>query len=228
MENGFSLVVDSREPPTIHRLFEKEYPTNYQKKELPIGDIFIPERGLLFERKEYSDLVSSVFQKHLEKQQMELENTGLHTFIVVVGTIEDYQMGRRFGRKGSISWTQEHHWGLILSSMRKYPHTHWLFPKNNNQFLTLIKKAILKYDGDITKSIDMTELMTLSKLDANDKESIQARCLSGVPDIGPTLARKILKQAGPLRHLIAMDITELEKIDGVGPHRAKNIFDAFI
>lgn len=48
--------------------------------------------------------------------------------------------------------------------------------------------------------------------------------ISRLPDVGPALAKGLLKHFGTLSRLFAAKVTDLKKVEGIGPKRAEKIF----
>jgi ERCC4-type nuclease len=45
-----------------------------------------------------------------------------------------------------------------------------------------------------------------------------------LPDVGPSLAEGLLKHFGSLSRLFAAEVSDLRKVEGIGPKRAEKIF----
>ena len=179
-------------------------------KTLPVGDIAIVECGLLFERKSYADLVASVQQRHLEKQLMELENSGQTVFVLVVGNSIPTEH----------NWGMKKHYGLLASKNIHYPRVHWVMCRDEAEMVVFIERCIVKAQEMKKKGIDGTELMQLEKLrGAESVEDINALMLSAIPGLGVAKARSILKQIGFL-NIRLMQAEELAELDGVGMETA--------
>lgn len=233
-KSDFLVQIDSREPGSIQSLFK-----NKVVRELPVGDIALMDVGIVIERKEYADFVSSVFSKHLEKQLAELSMLpeGMTPLLVIVGSLKRYNFSLFHSRKNGAAyasgsrqpnWTAKHHIGFLASKLKMFPRVHILQVSNNTQLKLLVMKLHEKFVENKAFSIDSTELMRAPKLEANDRESIRARMLLGIPGIGPETARRLIKQVGGLRPLMAMSKEELEALEGIGPATAQSIIDAFL
>ena len=48
--------------------------------------------------------------------------------------------------------------------------------------------------------------------------------IANLPDVGPSLAKGLLKHFGSLSRLFAAKVTDLKKVEGIGPKRAEKIF----
>lgn len=218
-----SIVVDTRECEKTHKLFSDM--DGYRKTELPVGDIYIPEHGILVERKTYSDLVGSVYNGRFQKQIHQMSRMEMSCFIMVIGTLRDYQLERFKSKQPKDRWSLEHHYGILASNMRQYPNVHWIFCDNNNQSKLVIQKLIKKFEDKTPQTIYDTDLMRVAQLKITDKKDVCVRMLTGLPGIGVTTARKIIKHAGTLEKLVAMSAKELEDIEDIGEKKAKSIYD---
>mgnify|MGYP001325751419 CR=1 FL=1 len=222
------MIVDTREPDVIHNLMKKL--PDYEAKELPTGDLFEPKMGLLFERKEYSDLVDSVYSKHLNKQLLEMNSTPYTCFMVVVGSLKDYQTAK-WARPSSVPrrpsgrpWDTGNHYGLVMSKVREFPKIHWLWCENNHQLLTLVEKALLKFADTKKTTVYDTELMQVEKLAVSDPRDIQVRMLTAIPDVGIATATAIIERVGNVRNVLGMSVEELQDIQDIGELTAKKIY----
>ena len=179
-------------------------------KTLPVGDCAIPELGLLFERKTYADLVSSIFSRHLEKQLQELENSGQTCFVLVVGNSIPTEH----------NWDMKKHYGLLASKNIHYPRVHWVMCRDESEMVVFIERCMVKAQEVKKKGIDWTELMQLEKLrGAESVDDINVLMLSAIPGLGVVKARSILKQIGFL-NIRLMSVGELAELDGVGMETA--------
>lgn len=223
-----NVVIDTREPPTIHKLFKDEGISRH----LEVGDIFLPDCNVLVERKEYADLVASVYSGHLDKQLQQMAVLPYRCFVVIVGDLKAYQFASFSSKTSSKAarrprWSVDSEMGLLASKARDFPTIHFLRAGNNHQFKTLIQKLVLKFSNDRkAPSIDDTELMRLAKIDINGPEDIQARMLTGIPNIGIATARALLRHAGTLEKLMGMTFEDIQDVPDVGEKTARVIYNA--
>lgn len=222
------IVVDSREDEKIHSLFREE---NYRKEELPVGDILLPKISVVVERKTYSDLVSSVYSGHLEKQLVQMSKLEMSVFVVVVGTPKDYifqRMALRKKEKYTHRWGVEHHIGLQISKIRQFPEIHWIFCDNNSQFKKIIFKLYKKFSeyNYATNPIDYTELMRLAQMKITCKKDIHVKMLTAIPGIGIDTARKIINKLESIDNVMQTSKDDIEAIPDIGKTTAKKIYES--
>jgi len=58
-------------------------------------------------------------------------------------------------------------------------------------------------------------------------KEVQSYIVQALPDIGPALAKSVMKMYGSLRTLFSATVGDLTKVEGIGPKKAKKIVDVF-
>lgn len=58
-------------------------------------------------------------------------------------------------------------------------------------------------------------------------EEIQSHIVQTLPDVGPAMASAVMKMYGSLRTLFSATASDLTKVEGIGPKKAKKIVDVF-
>jgi len=104
-----SIIIDSREPESIHKLDFGNTPK--MKMTLEAGDLWVAcEDGctLVVERKEPNDLLASIADNRLFNQAAKMKQISQWSYVVVTGKIDDALAIDR-------NWTYAAIWGALLS-----------------------------------------------------------------------------------------------------------------
>ena len=187
------IIVDTREKQSLiaANLFEQKANIKFEK--LEIGDYLVGDT--IIERKTFSDLVSSMINKRLQKQLSEIKKYPTY-YLIIEGFDYNYEKFRI--NKNAIK-------GLFLSIALdfKVPIIFTEDEKDTANFLILTSK---KYEKTKTEhSIRQTKT---AKTSEEQKQFI----LEGFPGIGPALAKKLLKEFGSLKNIFNASEKDLEKI----------------
>lgn len=173
------LIVDSREPESIARIFEEKGVAT-KVTALSIGDFFDEEKGVVFERKTIQDFITSITDGHLQKQLLQM-NQFKHAFLMIVGAFED-----SFGQPGAFSLAQ--FCGAIASVTIRFPSIKVVRMLTTEEMVLFIKSALNKVDDGKIASMADTELLK-GKI---TKEDYQLGLLMLFPNVGMIKAKKYL------------------------------------
>jgi len=190
------IIADYREknslvPSALVKLgFEIEF------KELKVGDFLI--KGIIIERKTVSDFISSMVNKRLLSQLMDLQQYP-NKLLVIEGIDEQelYNDEETGVHQNSIR-------GFLLSILLKYkiPIIFTKNPRDTAKFISVIANK------------QQTEMsLNLKKKARNKKEQLQF-ILEGFPGVGPKTAKKLLKEFKTLENIFNSSEENLKKIIG--------------
>ena len=211
------LKVDSREPPKILRLLERNG-IKHTVESLPVGDFVY--KDVVIERKTTPDLIQSMRQGHLQKQLLQMQDNYDKCFLIIVGSFKQVAFNQYIR-----NWTVTHHLGMLASLATRYPKVKTVQVDNDTQLIKLIPKICEKAcDGKVI-GVEHTELMRDKYKDA---ETTKLRMLLAIPGLGYSRAlplskiidvKIINKKGDPITH------DELCVVDGVGKKTIHSIME---
>ncbi|MGC8885184.1 MAG: ERCC4 domain-containing protein [Candidatus Nanoarchaeia archaeon] len=209
-KNEIVIFVDSREPKLAEQLFllgAKVIPT-----QLKVGDFIISER-LGCERKTIEDFVASLIDGRLFAQAKELKETFARPFFVLEGEFE-----RLFSVKNV---SKQALYGALASLLFDWE-IPIIFTKNISETaLLLYTIANREQNKDRKNLLNRTEKPVLLP-------EAQLYFIESLPQIGPEVAKALLKYFGSPKAIVNATEEELKKVEGVGEKRAallKQIFE---
>ncbi len=110
------IQVDSREPSSIFKKFEKEG-IEFERKTLLVGDIVDSDKSVAIERKTIGDFSMSIKDRRIWKQAENMKNNFDHPYIIISGAIKDlYWKTRGLDDKPNTNYIL----GAIASLTSKY------------------------------------------------------------------------------------------------------------
>ena len=168
--------------------FEVDY------KQLPVADYIINK--IAIERKTLSDFKSSIVNKRIMQQLLELKQYPTPLLILEGLEATDPYAGRIHENAFR---------GFILSVLTEYriPIIFTLNEKDTAKYISVLAKKQKKSEQSIRAS----------KIFLNEREQLQF-ILEGFPNIGPIAAKKLLSHFGTLYNLINATEEELKSIVG--------------
>lgn len=216
------IIIDSREN-SKHPEFRKEFQSNGLKtavQPLPAGDFLLlaapGKKPVLVERKTVIDLGNSIRDNRIWEQAKLLaeaaEKEGYQPFIIVegwLGVLEKYR-----------GWKIQSVLRVIDTLMLDFEIPVLNTPNKQATIAWLIAKA---------KSLGKTEEKKIYRMRVEKKPmSLKDRILYVAESIvGPTLARKLLREFKTLRNIANASIKELMVVEGIGEKRANEIYLIF-
>lgn len=202
------IVVDHREknslvvPELIGMGFSIEW------KQLPVAD-YIVNNSVAIERKTISDFKSSIINKRIMSQLLELKQYPVHCLILE--GIEDeylYSVGNGLHENAFR--------GFLLSILLEY---------KVPIIFTLNEKDTAKYISVLAKKKDRPEQsLRASKIHLSDKEQLQF-ILEGFPQIGPTTTKKLLKHFKTIKNIANASEENLKEIIGKKAEKVYRLFN---
>jgi len=193
-ESKIKITVDHREKNSlvISELINLGFDIEF--KQLPVADYIINNTAI--ERKTLSDFKSSIINKRIMQQLLELKQYPSH-FLILEGFENEYPY------EGAIH--ENAFRGFLLSIITEY---------NVPIIFTLNEKDTAKYISVLAKKQKSPEqAIRASKILLTEKEKLQF-ILEGFPNIGPIAAKKLLKHFRTIKNLANASEEELKEVIG--------------
>lgn len=207
---------NSKEWNIIKKLDKEKIP--YEKTTLNIGDYELEntENGIkiIVERKIVPDFVSSVFDKRIFKELLQMEQNYSMGFLVVVGKWEDYyknaaKLKRMKIIKNINSFSVAHRLGVFAHISCRYKNIKLIQVENDSQFLQLLPKLIEKCsDG---KKLENEILINRKSID-----NVYLNLLTSFPKIGLDKAKKIVEKYPSFQEFFRALKDNCFDVDGIG------------
>lgn len=207
-KDNLTIFVDTRErnSKTFSELKKNEI--EIIEKQLEIGDYQVGEETII-ERKTINDFINSIIDGRLFQQAIKM-SVFEKPVIFVEGNLE-YELEDRKIRKEQI-------YGTLFSLMLEF-RIPVIFAIDSSECSDLIyqlaKREQLKKEKPISlrklKKVDNTKLM-------------QQYIIEGLPNVGPTLAIRLLERFDSVKKIFSLEKEHLEKIDGIGEKKAEEIW----
>lgn len=191
----YPIVIDTREKQSlvISELVNKKANINLEK--LEIGDYLIANR-LIIERKTFSDFQSSILDKRLFKQMIEMRKYP-EQLLIIEGFFYNY---------GDSNIHKNAQKGMLISIALDYniPFIFTEDPEDTASTLVLLAK---RYEKE-KQTISLRPQKSLQTLEEKKKF-----ILEGFPGIGPTISEKLLQEHKTLKKIFNLDKKDLKKIE---------------
>lgn len=188
------IIVDHREKNSlvISELYEIGFQIEF--KQLPVADYLIGSTAI--ERKTLSDFKSSIINKRITQQLLELKQYPIPILVLEGLESEDPYSG---------SLHENAFRGFILSVIKDYkvPIIYTLNEKDTAKYISVLAKKQPKKEFSLRAS----------KINLSEKERLQF-ILEGFPQIGPTTAKKLLKHFKTLKNLANTSESDLKEVIG--------------
>lgn len=188
------IIVDTREKQSLiaANLIEKK--SNIKFEKLEIGDYLI--QNTIIERKTFSDFLSSMINKRLLEQLINMKKYEKH-FLIIEGFGYNYN-------KFNIHENAIRGMLLSIATEFKIPTIYTCDENDTSKFLITLAK---KYEKNNSPEISLRQNKTAKTLD-EQKQFI----LEGFPGIGPSTAKSLLEEFGKLKNVFQALPEELQKI----------------
>jgi ERCC4-type nuclease len=192
--SNIRIIIDNREKNSLVPSHLKSLGFSLEFKQLPVADYIIGNTAI--ERKTISDFKSSIINKRIMSQLLELKQ--YPNPILILEGIESEDIYEGVLHENAFR-------GFLLSIIQEYkvPIIFTLNEKDTAKYLSVLAKKSPKSES----SIRPTKFL-LSK-----KEQLQF-ILEGFPQIGPTTAKKLLKHFKTLNSLANASEQELKDLIG--------------
>jgi Fanconi anemia group M protein len=198
-EEKIKVLVDNRERNSLVPAFLEEHGFQTEFKQLPVADYIV--RDIAIERKTVSDLKSSIINKRIFDQLLELKQYPKH--LLLVEGILDEDLYNSGIHENALR-------GFLLSVALEYQ-TPMIFTHN--------EKDTAKYIYVLAKKEKSSDSpIRASKVFLSKEEQLQF-ILEGFPNVGPAKAKKLLEKFHSLKNIFNATEEELKEILGA---RAKD------
>ncbi|MFC1454840.1 ERCC4 domain-containing protein [Candidatus Undinarchaeota archaeon] len=202
------VYVDNRELKSkiVKELYEKD--VQIKPVQLHVADFQVSER-VGIERKSINDFLSSLIDGRLFDQAKRMKESFEKPIILLVGNDDIYSMRNIDERsiRGAII-------SLIVDSGIPV-----LRVDNDKDAANYIWQIARREQLDLKKSVQIRG----AKKGRNSAEE-QEYVVAGLPNVGSTLAKNLLKEFGSLEGIFTAKENELQKVDKIGPKKARRIW----
>ncbi len=202
-----TIYADSREANSGITKLIHDQGINLKIKPLVYADFIISEK-IGIERKTPKDFVNSIIDKRLFTQLRGLRENFEKPLIIIEGTEDIYSVRNIHPNaiKGMLS-TIALSYGIPI-----------LYTKTTQETAELLRIISLREQKPNSKDFGVR----LDRKPLTTKEQ-QEFIVESFPSIGPTTSKNILKDLKSIKNIVKCDSKKLEKIEGVGVKRAKEI-----
>jgi len=201
------IIVDHREKNSlvISELTKLNFDIEF--KQLPVADYII--NSVAIERKTLSDFKSSIINKRIMQQLLELKQYPSHFLI-----LEGFEEGDPYNTGPALH--ENAFRGFLLSVILEYnvPIIFTLNEKDTAKYLLVLAKQ---------QGSSKPDSIRASKILLTTKEKLQF-ILEGFPHIGPIAAKKLLKHFKTIKNLVNASEEELKEVIG---KKSEDIFKLF-
>ena len=207
--NDSSLLVfaDSREHGSvIDRLFKNGI--NVKVGQLKAGDFIISE-DVGVERKTTDDFVNSLVDKRLFEQAQKLKQNFVRPLYIIEGNFENLFSVRNVDSKAIL--------GALTSLILDWQ-VPLLFSRNPEETADIITNLAKREQVDNKKLVSVRSGQKPKILTEQQQYFIE-----GLPNIGPTAARNLLKHFTTPKKILNASTDELKEVDGIGKILAEQI-----
>lgn len=186
-----TIIIDNREKNSLVPSELAKLNFNIKFEQLPLGDYIL--NNTMIERKTLSDLQSSIINKRIFSQLKDLQQT--NSILIIEGNkANNDKIIHPNALKGFL---------LSLSTDYKIP---FIFSDNEKETALYISLLAKK---PINKEISLRQ--SRSSLSTEEQKQF---ILEGFPGIGPTTAKKLLKEFKSLKNIFNAKEEDLEKVLG--------------
>lgn len=202
------VYADTREQPSNVPEILKSLGARVIFEALTVGD-YIAARDCAVERKTLKDFVSSIFQARIFDQARRLLEVYSKPLIIVEGNLTEIFEKTNIQSRSI--------WGGLLALMLDIG-VPVLFARDRYETAEIIFTLAKREQTEKKKAPVVRPKRKMWTL-----EQRQLYALMGLPNIGPEIAKRLLKKYKTLRKVFAAPEHELRHIEGLGKKRAKKI-----
>ncbi len=178
-------------------------------EQLSLGDYQL-SNDVLIERKTMADLESSIIDGRIFSQLDNLSEKVSKPGLIVEGMINHSDNDNRINNKSLI--------GLITSIGLNYRIP--IFFTRNQKETALFLYVIAKREQYGIKGTERKHRFSKNKMSFSDQ---QLFILESFPDIGPTLAKALLKKFKTIKTISQATVKELQEVEKMGPKKAEKM-----
>lgn len=198
------IYLDHREPKEFEKFFIKnEIP--YEIKQLPVADFVIG--NISIERKTQTDFLNSIIDKRILNQLVNLKENFEVQLLIIEGEENIYEL-RNF-HPNAIR-------GMLTAIALDFQ-IPILYTRNVNDTAALLISIYKRLERP--KRI----LGVLTRRKPLTLKEQQELIIESLPGVGPTLSKSLLSQFKSVKKIINAKESQLQKIDKIGPKKAKEI-----
>jgi ERCC4-type nuclease len=217
MPQKIKIVCDTRERVSqinqeLKALSNDSFEVEVVVEQLSLGDYQLSDQ-VLIERKTIADLESSIIDGRIFSQLDNLSEKVSKPGLIVEGVLNFSDNDNRINNKSMI--------GLITSIglNSRVP----IFFTRNQKETALFLYVIAKRE-QFGVNTEIKHRFSKSKMSFSDQ---QLFILESFPDIGPTLAKALLKKFKNIRSIANASVKELQEVDKMGPKKAEKMHYIF-
>lgn len=200
------ILIDYREKNSLVPAFLEKHGFQIEWKQLPVADYVV--KDIAIERKSVSDLKSSIINKRIISQLLEMRQYPKH-ILLVEGILEEDLYSSPGIHENALR-------GFLLSVALEYQ-TPIIFTHN--------EEDTAKYLYVLAKKEKSPESsLRASKIFFSKEEQLQF-ILEGFPHVGPAKAKKLLEKFHTLQNIFNASEDELKEILGVRAKEFKDLLD---
>jgi ERCC4-type nuclease len=217
MPQKLKIVCDTRERVSqinqeLKNLSNDSFEVEVLIEQLSLGDYQLSDQ-VLIERKTIADLESSIIDGRIFSQLDSLSEKVSKPGLIIEGIINFSDNGNRINNKSLI--------GLITSIGLNYRIP--IFFTRNQKETALFLYVIAKREQYGVKT-EIKHRFSKNKMSFSDQ---QLFILESFPDIGPTLAKSLLKRFKTIRNISQASVQELQEVEKMGPKKAEKMHYLF-
>ena len=197
IKNKPKILIDYREKNSLVPASLMNLNLDVEFKELKVGDYLV--NNVAVERKTVSDFISSMINRRLIRQLEELQQYPLKLLI-----IEGFEEQELYNDEDIGGIHPNSIRGFLLSIVLKYK-VPIIFTKN--------EKDTARFISVIARKKSVEQPLNVKKKTLSKKERLQF-ILESFPGIGPSTAKKLLKEFKTIQNIFAASQEELKKVIG--------------
>lgn len=214
MLKEISIICDTRERASfvateLLDLSNKEIKVNVIYEQLKVGDYQISE-DIVLERKTIKDLENSIIDGRIFNQVKELMLIKRSSIIIEGDLNKLFSNDQRINKKAII--------GLLTSIGVNYRIP--IFFTKDFKETALFIYTIAKKEQILNRNKDLKLRYQKTKMLGSD---FQLFIMQSFPDVGPTLAKSILKEFKSIKNISNASVEDLLKVSKLGPKKAQKI-----
>lgn len=191
----FPIIIDTREKQSlvISELVNKK--ANIKIEKLDIGDYLIGEK-LIIERKTFQDFQSSMIDKRIFKQLIEMKKYP-EQILIIENFLYNYQ---------DFNIHENAQKGMMLSTILDYK-IPIIFTENQEDTAKTLIVLAKRYEKD------RPEISSRPKKSLQTLQEKKKFILEGFPGIGPTISKKLLEKYKNLKEIFNLEKEKLKEIE---------------
>jgi ERCC4-type nuclease len=217
---NLTIIVDNaeRESAVVKRLREKSLVVEYAN--LRTGSYLISE-AVAVERLSVKDFARLTSEKLLFRRLLEFKKTYAEPLVLIEGVDLFKSKQTSVGAiRGAISY---------ICCLNRMP---MLFTSNETETSEMLYIMANQTQFGLGYEVAVPEAARVGAGDGQPVKpktppEIQTYIVQALPDVGPALAKSIMKMYGNLRTLFSATPSDLTKVDGIGAKKAQKIVEVF-